>query len=90
MFYDDSKRTPSGYLAWRLRTVVRNLGSPSTSSERLKRKNSGDDNDGPIPKKKNVLPSKDEEENITFLKYACPSVQRINSRKNEGNISISK
>lgn len=30
IFYDEAKRTPSGYLAWRLRTVIRSSNSKPT------------------------------------------------------------
>ncbi|CAH0562816.1 unnamed protein product [Brassicogethes aeneus] len=75
IFYDDSKRTPSGYLAWRLRTVVRNQLSPQTDKGLKRRSESNTSEEESAPKKRNWL-TEDEKAAIKFLKYACPKTQK--------------
>ncbi|CAG9761163.1 unnamed protein product [Ceutorhynchus assimilis] len=74
VFYNDTLKSPSGYLAWRLRTVVRNL--PSTSKKR-KLSTIVEINDEDQNRKKLCHTiTKSEEADIEFLKNACPKTQK--------------
>ncbi|XP_031342633.1 uncharacterized protein LOC116176312 isoform X2 [Photinus pyralis] len=71
IFYDDSQRTPSGYLAWRLRTVVRTM--PSFHKKRKQLAITTND-----PKKRKLSHTLKEQElaDIEFLKNACTKTQK--------------
>ncbi|CAG9766626.1 unnamed protein product [Ceutorhynchus assimilis] len=74
VFYNDTLKSPSGYLAWRLRTVVRNL--PSTSKKRkLSTIVEINDEDQNRKKLRHTI-TKSEEADIEFLKNACPKTQK--------------
>lgn len=75
IFYDDAKRTPSGYLAWRLRTVVRNHLSPKADKGLKKRSESNNNTEEEPAPKRNYL-TEDEKAAIEILKYACPTTQK--------------
>lgn len=74
MFYNDSLKSPSGYLAWRLRTVVRNL--PSSSKKRKLSAIVDFNDEDPNRKKPCHKITESEEADIEFLKNACPKRQQ--------------
>ncbi|CAG9771732.1 unnamed protein product [Ceutorhynchus assimilis] len=71
IFYDDSQKTPSGYLAWRLRTVMRSRGNI-----RKRKCDDGIENRVPFKKPKNIEISTEEERDIEFLKNSNYKTQK--------------
>ncbi|XP_030750194.1 uncharacterized protein LOC115877984 isoform X2 [Sitophilus oryzae] len=77
IFYNDSLRTPSGYLAWRLRTVARSNMVPSSKRKLSPQvtSDSDDSSDEPTLKKARTL-TEQEVADIEFLKNACCKTQK--------------